>query len=433
MALSKKAYKGCRDLFPQNKRKLDYLFSKIRSHCERYAYEPYDGPLLESLDVYLAKSGEEIVNEQLYSFTDRGGRHVAIRPEMTPTLARMVAQTHRELPKPIRWYSTPNLMRYEKPQKGRLREHWQFNCDIFGAPESHGEFEVLQLLITLLTSFGANEKQFTVFINDRQITDYLFNKLLKLDQDKSYKLYKIIDKAKKVSQVDLDKMLHADFSLSETKVIKEYLQCQSLKEITAFGEKYQMENITQNLFQLYQSLESVGLSQFLQYDPAIVRGLDYYTGVVFEVFDLHPDNKRAICGGGAYKNLLQIFNEQPLAGVGFGLGDVTFLDFLETHKLIPDFKNAPTDILVTFQEQEHYHKALAICHQLRTHWKKNIELHPIPIKPKKGFQIAEKKSIKHLIMIGSREVEGDYFFIKNLNTQESQEIKINNIQNHKGI
>ena len=143
MALNKKPYRGCRDFFPENMRVREFLFNQMKKSAEQFGYQPYDGPLLEEVELYKAKSGEELINDQIYSFTDRGERFVAIRPEMTPTLARMIANIHRQESKPIRWYSIPNLMRYEKPQRGRVREHWQYNVDIFGAPEAKGELEIL--------------------------------------------------------------------------------------------------------------------------------------------------------------------------------------------------------------------------------------------------------------------------------------------------
>ena len=207
MPLKKAPYKGCRDLFPADKRCQDYLFEKMKQTAESFSYEPYDGPMLEEIDLYLAKSGEELINDQIYSFTDRGKRNVAIRPEMTPTLARMVAQVYREVPKPIRWYSIPNLMRYERPQKGRLREHWQFNVDIFGHNLDFGELEILQMAVGLFKNFGANHEHFEIRYNNRKLIDYLFEKILELDKTKSLALYKILDKSKKVSPESLSKMI----------------------------------------------------------------------------------------------------------------------------------------------------------------------------------------------------------------------------------
>ena len=199
MALSKNPYRGTRDFFPPQKRERDYIFAQMRRAAECFGYEPYDGPLLEEVELYKAKSGEELIRDQIYSFTDRGGREVAIRPEMTPTLARMAAQIYRTSPLPLRLYAIPNLMRYEKPQKGRLREHWQFNCDIFGASEVAAALEILQLACHLLTSFGATPQDFTILFNHRQAIDLVFQKFMHLDAAQSYQLYKLVDRMKKIS------------------------------------------------------------------------------------------------------------------------------------------------------------------------------------------------------------------------------------------
>lgn len=427
MNLSKSPYKGCRDLFPEDKRKLDYIFSHVKKVCESFSYEPYDGPLLEPIALYKAKSGEEIINEQLYSFMDRGGRELAIRPEMTPTLARMISQIHKEKAKPFRWYALPNLMRYERPQKGRLREHWQINCDIFGAPKTLGELEILKLLTSFFLSFGAHEKQFRIFINDRKIVDALFQRVLKLDEKASYKLYKIIDKSTKVSQEALEKMLSEDFKDEEISIIKDYLQAKSVEELKDFGKKYELVEEVHSVKNLFKELENLGIKRFFEYSPAIVRGLDYYTGIVFEAFDMHPENRRAICGGGSYENLLKIFNEPKLPGVGFGLGDVTFLDFLETHGLLPDLSHAPTDILVTFQEDFLSSYGFTVASNLREKLKKNVEFHPVPLKHKKAYQIAEKKDISQIVFLGTDEEKNQSLTLKNLKTQKTETILLSEL------
>ena len=212
MTLSKRPYKGCRDFFPLQKRCRDYLFSVMEKTALSFGYEPYDGPMLEEVDLYRAKSGEELINEQIYSFMDRGDREVAIRPEMTPTLARMVSQIHREAVKPIRFFAIPNLFRYEKPQKGRLREHWQFNCDIFGAQEEQASLEILQVALSLFKNFGAKAGQFEILINDRKCVDAIFKGPLNLDDQTQYKLYKIIDKSKKVDKAALKKMVSENYA-----------------------------------------------------------------------------------------------------------------------------------------------------------------------------------------------------------------------------
>ena len=403
MALSKRPYKGCRDFFPIEMRMRDFLFDHMRSTAHRYAYEAYDGPLLEEVNLYKAKSGEELINEQIYSFTDRGEREVAIRPEMTPTVARMVANIHKEFPKPLRWYSIPNLLRYERPQRGRVREHWQFNVDIFGAPSNLGEIEILNLIVDFLTSFGATSEMFSIQLNDRGIVDQVFNQLLKLDKESSYKLYKVIDKSKKVTSEKLEFMIAEILTeKKDREIFSTYLALNDFSQLEKFLEKYKLKESCADIIQFSTLITQLSFSDFIKYDPTIVRGLDYYTGIVFEVFDIHPDNNRAIAGGGAYANLLQIFNESPLAGVGFGLGDVTLRDFLETHKLLKDFTKAENDLLLVYTNANEEIETFKIAQQLRQTSLK-IETNLGAIKFNKIFKLAESKGYSYIGIVESKD------------------------------
>ena len=428
MSISKLPYKGTRDFFPAEMRKRDFVFNRMKKIAELHGYEGYDGPMVEEVDLYLAKSGEELINDQIYSFVDRGERKVAIRPEMTPTLARMVAQVHREFPKPLRWYAIPNLMRYEKPQKGRLREHWQFNCDIFGAPEGLGEIEILQVASGLLKSFGATEEHFEILLNDRRVVDAVFKQLLRLTDEQSHKLYKVIDRSKKVSIEALDKMIAEIISTESVKAhFKEYLALNTITQLKDFLTRHGLKDAAAGFLVFADKLAPAGLSKCVVYDPTIVRGLDYYTGVVFEIFDKSPENRRAICGGGAYGNLLQIFNEPPLGGVGFGLGDVTLTDFLETHKLLPELKAQDCDVLVSYLEDSLEPQAFELARKLR---EQNIktELYLGEAKPKKVFQYAEKKGHKSVTIIGSDEVKNSKFEFKRMKDQEKAVISTNQFE-----
>ncbi|MDH5415575.1 MAG: histidine--tRNA ligase [Flavobacteriaceae bacterium] len=399
MTPTKKPYKGCRDFFPDEMRTRDFLFTQMRKTAELFAYEPYDGPLLEEITLYKAKSGEELINDQIYSFTDRGNREVAIRPEMTPTLARMVANIHKQTAKPIRWYAIPNLMRYEKPQRGRVREHWQYNVDIFGAPVNLGEIEILSLIIHFLSSFGATQEMFSILLNDRRVVDGVFNKLLKLDNESSYKLYKVIDKAKKVSSEKLNEMISEVITDEIRKnIFHKYLQLTNFEDLILFLEEHDLKDNCQDFIQFTNMIKSLDLVDYLVYDPTIVRGLDYYTGIVFEIFDKHPDNNRAIAGGGAYANLLQIFNENPLAGVGFGLGDVTLKDFLETHQLLGNFEKPSFDFALYCTDESNQLAAFELGAKLR---ELNIktEIHLGQIKFNKIIKTAENKGYKKIGII----------------------------------
>lgn len=427
MALNKQPYKGTRDFFPKDKRVRDYLFSVMTKTAESFGYESYDGPLLEEVELYKAKSGEELINEQIYSFTDRGDRFVAIRPEMTPTVARMVAQVHREAAKPLRWFSIPNLFRYEKPQRGRVREHWQFNCDIFGAPGRLGEVEILSVAIELFQNFGANSSHFEILLNDRAIVDAVFKTMMGATEEQTYRLYKIVDKAKKVTQEALHKMVK-EVGLEEKSenIFFHYLQLSTFDGVKHFLEKHEQTEIAAQFDIFVTVLNNTGLSEFVKYDPTIVRGLDYYTGIVFEIFDKHPDNRRALCGGGAFANLLQIFNESPLPGVGLGLGDVTLRDFLEVHNLLPNFDLPVNDVMMTFQDNGGLEETLKLAKALR---KNNLKVVTglEALKFNKVFPTAEKKGVKFVTLMGSDEIAQKKIQLKNLITKEQHTVDLQDL------
>jgi histidyl-tRNA synthetase len=420
MTLSKKPYKGCRDLFPEDKKLQQTLFDAMRKSSELFAFEPYDGPMLETVELYLAKSGQELINDQIYSFKDRGDRTVAIRPEMTPTLARMVAQVVKEVPKPIRWYSIPNLMRYERPQRGRLREHWQWNVDIFGSTPGMGEVEVLSLLTHFLSQFGATHEHFEIRVNDREIINTVMAKLLKLNQDQSYLLIKLIDRSEKISPEQFQKDLHEIISeKSLQSIFQDYLKLNSFEQLKDFLLNHNIQLDQYDLFQFYEIASSTQLKNYIQFIPTIVRGLDYYTGIVFEVFDKNPENRRALCGGGSYHQLLTIFKEQEIPAVGFGLGDVTLKDFLETHQLLPKISKAPAEVLITYQASHQLGSCLELAENMRAQGI-SCELSTQMMKYKKIFNYAEKKEFPFLIVIGDDEISQKQFKIKNLSNRNEE-------------
>jgi histidyl-tRNA synthetase len=294
-------------------------------------------------------------------------------------------------------------MRYERPQRGRLREHWQFNADVFGAPENLGEVEITSLLIHMLKSFGADQSMFAILINDRRVVDGLFKSRLKLADDESYKLYKVIDRSKKIKKEELDKQIGEIIKEpTNQKVFSSYLELKTFDELKSFLADNSLEEDAKEFMQYVDLMNELGLSEYLTYDPTIVRGLDYYTGIVFEVFDKHPDNRRAICGGGAYANLLQIFKELPLGGVGFGLGDVTLTDFLRTHNLLPNFETADNDLFIAYLDEDCRNLCFKLANDLREKGLR-VELQPGALKFKKLFSTAEKKGHHYVAMIGADE------------------------------
>jgi histidyl-tRNA synthetase len=419
MSLNKRPYKGTRDFFPEKKREQNYLFENMSKAALSFGYEPYDGPLLEEVELYRAKSGDELINEQIYSFLDRGNREVAIRPEMTPTVARMVAQVHREISRPIRWYSIANLMRYERPQKGRLREHWQLNCDIFGAPGIEGEVEILQLVITFLNRLGATQEHFEVRLNDRQIVDWIFKNLLKVTEAQVFKLYKIVDRSAKVDFQKIQQMIsELELSSSQEKIFYDYLKLESFEDLNDFMKQASDDKVTDNLNQIIQQMAQLKLTPYLKFDPGIVRGLDYYTGMVFEIFDKSARTPRALCGGGAYGNLLKIFGEPPLGGVGLGLGDVTLTDFLKESDLLPSFDRPLNDIFIGFSVPEGKIPAYRLAQAIRQKGLRVI----CGLSPSKIAKIpanAAKKGARFVALLGEQELSSNQVQIKNMETHKA--------------
>lgn len=293
-------YKGVRDFYPEDMEVQNYIFDVWKKVAKEFKYQEYSASILEYADLYRSKSGDEIVNEQMYVFTDKGDREVALRPEMTPSLARMIAARRKGLKLPLRWFSIPNCFRYERPQRGRRREHWQLNCDIMGIAGIEAEVEIISLAYKIMKEFGAKDEDFEIRINDRE-------KLKEKFKDKE--LIKLLDRKDKMEE-------------------KEFIE--AWKNIDDKMENWIIEpsNI---VLQTIDILEKQGIKAV--FSPTLVRGFDYYTGIVFEVFDTNPENKRSLFGGGRYDNLLEMFGVEPLPTVGFGMGDVTIRDFLETHNL----------------------------------------------------------------------------------------------------
>ena len=344
--LSVQPYKGTRDFYPAEMRLRNWFFGKIRGVLECAAFDEYDGPMLESLDIYAAKSGVELECEQTYNFTDRGGRQLALRPEMTPTVARMVAAKVNELSYPLRWFSIPNFYRYERPQRGRLREFWQVNADIFGCDSYEADFDIISTAIKLLRVFGADETMFRVHINNRRFFNDVIAAIAGTDAEGAKAVSKVVDRKGKVSREAYEKDMLA-LGLDAAQVDKiDSLYGMSIAEATSLCPD---SRGSAELRQLFDALTACGLDKYCVFDFGIIRGLDYYTGTVFEVFDEAPENNRAMFGGGRYDNLVGLFvHNTAISGVGFGFGDVTLENFLYTHKLVPEsLSSYRVKILVT--------------------------------------------------------------------------------------
>jgi histidyl-tRNA synthetase len=414
MALSTQPYKGARDFYPEDKRLQKYIFSKLRKTVESFGYEEYDAPILEPMDLYLAKSGEEIVNEQTYAFEDRGGRKVVIRPEMTPTVSRMVAAKRQELSYPLRWYSIPNLWRYERPQKGRLREHWQLNVDIFGVADEQAELEIIQVMDSIMKNLGARKDMYKIRLNDRRFVNYLLHEYLGLDDVQAYSVSKLIDRMHKIDRSEFLTQVDALCTPSqrEAGAVDKLLHVLESKTISHLPADLRGHETLQNLVRTSESLTDMGIINTI-FDPTLMRGFDYYTGLVFEVFDTNPDNARSLFGGGRYDGLVGLFGVQPVPTVGFGMGDVVLADFLDTHDLLPEL--APETQIYIVLAGNVADKVHRIVSELRTDGV-NVAVDISGRGIDKQMKTANKKGIPYVMVIGEAELEDGRFKLKDMQT-----------------
>ncbi len=423
--LSTDAYKGVRDFFPEDMAVERRIFDIWRTVSEKYGYEEYAASVLEPAELYRAKSGEELINEQTYTFTDRGDREVTLRPEMTPTVARMVAAKKRELAFPLRWYSIPNLFRYEQPQRGRLREHWQLNVDIFGVESINAEIEVINMAYDITRAYGLKDADFEIRINNRKVMNYVTREVFGLNQESAQQLSRLIDKK--------DKMAPEAFaaSVSEIFIIDPKLQGKDETFLTLLNSR-NFEEFASRLPQTAEEhaglkeireviagLEKLGITN-ARFDQTLMRGFDYYTGIVFEVFDLNPANRRSVFGGGRYDDLLSLFGNDKVAAVGFGAGDVIARDLMETYGTLPT-NVSPADIAICVMGDQNAPYALDAAQSLRN---KGMRVSVDLSGRKVGDQIknADKKKIAKVIVIGDEEVRTGKLKAKTLATGEEVEI-----------
>jgi histidyl-tRNA synthetase len=379
---------GFRDFYPEPLPHPDvwsadarqFIFDKWRAAAHRYGFREYDGPPLEPLELFITKSGDEIVG-QLYNFADKGQREIALRPEMTPTLARMVAAHERNYKKPLKWFAIPQLFRYERQQKGRLREHFQFNADIFGESDVAADAELIALLIDTLRSFGLTANDFVIHLSSRNAWQAFFESRVAdpaLREKNVYEFFQTIDKLERASPDESEKKLAVlGFSLAE---------------VTAFIKSGQP---TPELQAILDNLAARGLADFVRVDYQVIRGLAYYTGVVFEAFDKQGEF-RAIAGGGRYDNLVKLISggKVNLPALGFGFGDVVLLELLKARGLLPKF-DAAVDVFVSIEDESLRPPSLKLIQDLRVGGYA-VDYSLTAAKPDKQFKRAQELKARHL-------------------------------------
>lgn len=411
MSLSTEPYKGVRDFYPEDQFVQQYIFDAMQRACERFGFEEYNASILEPADLYRKKgaANDELVNEQTYTFIDRGDREVTLRPEMTPSLARMVAARRRELAFPLRWYSIPNVFRYERPQRGRLREHWQLNADLFGVSGIEADVEIILLAHAIMRELGAKESDFEIRINDRRLLEEVLEPLT-LTETEHRTTMRLLDGRYK----------HKDFDGALAEALGD---ARALALTTALDSLASSAHLSD----LQTRLRELGVNNAVV-DTSITRGFDYYTGLVFEVFDTAPDNNRALFGGGRYDRLLELFGDETVPAVGFGMGDVTARDFLDTHDLLPPYVPATELMLLPVDEHACTH-AMKLAQNLRS---EDVTVAINYSCKRTGDQIrsADKLGIPFVIVIGEKELSSGMYTIKQLASGEEHTVAANRIADH---
>ena len=409
--------KGTRDFFPEEMRLRNWLFEIWRSASVQAGFEEYDTCVLEHEDLYIRKAGDEI-SKQLFSFEDKSGRRLSLRPEMTPSLARLILQHNKSLSFPIKWFSMPQCFRYERMTKGRRREHFQWNADIIGQPHILAEAEILMLLISACESMGLTKKEFNVFINDRRILNAILSQI-NVPTELHSTVLVILDKRDKISSEALVAMLE-DTGMSAKQVgqLNEYLSNTDLKDLE---ENLSDTTGVEQLHSLMDMMDTAGCSGYLKFDISIVRGLSYYTGAVFEVNS--PEKKhRAICGGGRYDSLLSAFGGETVPAVGFGFGDVVVLDVLKEMGRFPELPRKLDYTIIPFASEQ-VGIALKIAAELRMRGSV-VDCNFSMKKMKKTMRQANESGAAKAILLFPEELAEDKVVIRDMILHEQKPVKI---------
>ncbi len=402
--LSTQPYKGVRDFYPPEMALQQYIFNQWSRTAERFGFERYDASILEPAELYQAKGvgNEELVNNQTYTFADRKGRAVTLRPEMTPSVARMVAARARELTLPLRWYSIPNLFRYERTQRGRQREHWQLNCDIFGSRDTVADVEIISLAHQILLDFGADESMFEIYLNDRQRMTAIYNHLGITDTEQITAITHLNDRFHKISA--------EEYQAALGEIVKDDGLANDIYTRLQTKEKPADDAVM-------RGLAALGITN-VTYDLTLARGFDYYTDTIFEFSDTAPENNRSLLGGGRYDNLTTLFGGDPIPGVGFGFGNITMYDFLDTHNLLPNTSIAPK-LLVIPTDSDLNLEGQKIAQAFRTQ-DINTAVDLSDKKLEKRLSRATAAGVEYILVFGQNELATNKFTLKNLGQKTEQ-------------
>jgi len=402
--------KGTREFYPEDMALRNFIYEKVRAASQSFGYQEWDAPFIETIDLYAAKSGEELVKKQSFVFEDRGGDLVTLRPELTPSLARMIAAKQNELIFPVRWWSFGPFWRYEQPQKGRTREFFQWNIDMLGVNSPEADAELIAVGAVFLRSVGLDSERVAIFVNNRRLMEAQFD-ALGISPEKRLDVSNMVDRRSKM-----------DFAKWDVYVLEGGLAQSQLDGLKKLLSNYDLWKQSEELVRLFAALEALGVKEYVKFDPNIMRGLLYYTGTVFEAFDTTGSLKRAIFGGGRYDNLLADVGGQPLSGVGFAMGDVVIGISLQEAGLLPEFKPSPALVMVTVFDESLWMKSYTLASELRKAGL-NAITYPEPAKLQKQFKFADKMKMRVALVIGPDEAEKGRVVVKDLSNGSQQTVQ----------
>jgi histidyl-tRNA synthetase len=423
--ISTNPYKGTKDFYPNDQLIQNFIFEKWKKVSLSHSFVEYQTPIIEPSEIYEAKSGEDVGNKELFSFTDLADRKLCLRPEMTPSVTRIVAAKYKELPKPIKYFSIGSFYRNERPQKGRNREFWQINLDIFGDNSIYSDLEILSVALNIMKEFKAPKNSYTLFLNHRKILDSFYN-LLNLDSQSKIQITRIIDKFEKLSIPVFHQELSKFLDTEKIKKVEKFLTL-NLDEIrNVFPEISNSEGFIE-LENILKLLHSLGFGDNISFKPSLVRGFDYYDGLVFEVFDNNPDNNRSLFGGGRYNGLASIFGQNNFPAVGFAVGNETFRIFLENWDLIPPAKiligknQASIFAVKNSSNQEQNEMLMSQIFQISNEIRNlcpNLLLDTVlePKSPSAGLDYTSNKNYDFSIIIGEDEISNHKVTLKHMDT-----------------
>lgn len=402
------AVKGTRDFYPELMAVRTWLYRTVRAASEQFGYQEYEGPILETIELYAAKSGEELVKEQSFVLKDRGGDELTLRPELTPTLARMVAQRQRQLTPPIRWWSFGPFWRYERPQKGRTREFFQWNIDLIGAQSVQADAEIVAVGVEFFRRTGLTPAEVKIQVNNRRLMNAELQ-AMGIGPEMTLSVFRVIDKREKMHPADWEAYA-AESGLSAAQIA-------DLNRMLSDRELWRKSD---ELVEFFAALRDFGASDYVEFEPSIVRGLDYYTGIVFEARDRNEEG-RAILGGGRYDNLLSDVGGEPLPGVGFAMGDVVIGLVLEKYGKLPRLHVSPTHVLVTVFDASLAAEARRLSCELRQAGL-NVELYPEAARLNRQLKYADQHAIPFVIIIGPDEAAAGQVTLRDMRANQQQTV-----------